>query len=145
MKLHSRPSQFTPRRSVCPLIVYHFSYFFGNGNAQICSGVLGGAGWCWVVLAVTGPGYKLRVNLQATLSRHKDISLGSSVGRYHRHHVGAQGAMFRGVQTVFKAPGFLGRMLDSYDIWTSCVFTSFLRCPSIAADPAPGGGAAWLE
>ena len=116
MKLHSRPSQFTPRRSVCPLIVYHFSYFFGNGNAQICSGVLGGAGWCWVVLAVTGPGYKLRVNLQATLSRHKDISLGSSVGRYHRHHVGAQGAMFRGVQTVFKAPGFLGRMLDSYDI-----------------------------
>ena len=77
-----------------------------------CRVVLG----CWVVLVVTGPGYKLRVNLQATLSRHKAISLGSSVGRYHRHHVGAQGAMFRGVQTVFKAPGFLGRMLDSYDI-----------------------------
>ena len=77
-----------------------------------CRVVLG----CWVVLAVTGPGYKLRVNLQATLSRHKAISLSSEVRRYHRHHVRAQGAMCCGVQTVFKAPGFLGRMLDSYDI-----------------------------
>ena len=38
------------------------------------------AAGCWVMMAVTGPGYKLRVNLQATLSRHKAISshLGSA-------------------------------------------------------------------
>ena len=101
------------------------------------------AAGCWVMMAVTGPGYKLRVNLQATLSRHKAISLSSGVCRYHRHHAGVQGAMCRRVQTVLKAPGFLGRMLDSYDIWTSFGFYEF--SPLSPGCCWPGGGAAWLQ
>ena len=96
------------------------------------------AAGCWVMMAVTGPGYKLRVNLQATLSgtRPSHSHLGSAATtatlREHREQCAAV------CKLCLKLLAFWEECWTVMIFEPVSVFTSFLRCPPVAADPGVG-------